>query len=152
MIRYVNQDGDENINNATIMVEASSATISFVLEGSDKGLFALYNPLTAEKKSNLEVKTQQGVAVVELQYLGDFSSALGKTVTVNVTAEGQIETLTKVVEDMPILTFLPAQSAYTVSHTNGTELSYTMDQNASAPITTQVTEEGMLAVELSLTP
>lgn len=150
MIRYV-KDGDENINNATIMVEASSATISFVLEGSDKGLFALYNPLTAEKKSNLEVKTQQGVAVVELQYLGDFSSALGKTVTVNVTAEGQIETLTKVVEDMPILTFLPAQSAYTVSHTNGTELSYTMDQNASAPITTQVTEEGMLAVELSLT-
>ena len=68
MIRYV-KDGDENINNATIMVEASSATISFVLEGSDKGLFALYNPLTAEKKSNLEVKTQQGVAVVELQYL-----------------------------------------------------------------------------------
>ena len=149
MIRYV-KDGDENINNATIMVEASATTISFVLEGSDKGLFALYNPLTAEKKSNLEVKTQQGVAVVELQYLGDFSGALGKTVNVKVTADGQTETLAKVVEDMPILTFLPAQSAYTVTHTNGTELSYTVAQNASAPTTTQVTEEGMLAVELSL--
>lgn len=149
MIRYV-KDGDENINNATIMVEASATTISFVLEGSDKGLFALYNPLTAEKKSNLEVKTQQGVAVVELQYLGDFSGALGKTVNVKVTADGQTETLPKVVEDMPILTFLPAQSDYTVTHTNGTELSYKVTQNASAPTTTQVTEEGMLAVELSL--
>lgn len=149
MIRYV-KDGDENINNATIMVEASATTISFVLEGSDKGLFALYNPLTAEKKSNLEVKTQQGVAVVELQYLGDFADALDKTVNVKVTADGQTETLAKVVEDMPILTFLPAQRAYTVTHTNGTELSYTVAQNASAPTTTQVTEEGMLAVELSL--
>lgn len=150
MIRYV-KDGDENINNATIMVEASASTISFTLDGNDKGLFALYNPLKAQKGSSLDVETQQGVAQVELHYLGNFSDALGKSVSIILNADGQSKTLTTTIEDMPTLTFLPAQSAYIVKHTNGTEVSYTIAQNASAPITTQVTEEGMLAVELSLT-
>lgn len=150
MIRYV-KDGDENINNATIMVEASASTISFTLDGNDKGLFALYNPLKAQKGSSLDVETQQGVAQVELHYLGNFSDALGKSVSIILNADGQSKPLTTTIEDMPTLTFLPAQSAYTVKHTNGTEVSYTIAQNASAPITTQVTEEGMLAVELSLT-
>lgn len=149
MIRYV-KDGDENINNATIMVEASASTISFTLDGNDKGLFALYNPLKAQKGSSLDVETQQGVAQVELHYLGNFSDALGKSVSIILNADGQSKTLTTTIEDMPTLTFLPAQSAYIVKHTNGTEVSYTIAQNASTPITTLVTEEGMLAVELSL--
>lgn len=149
MIRYVNQDGDENINNSVIIVEAKETNISFALSGTNKGLFALVNPQTAQKAASLTVPTKQGLAQVELQYLGNFNDAIGKTVNIVVTAGARTTTLTTTIEDMPTLTFLPTKSDYTVKHTNGTGVTYTVNQ--TSPTVTQITEEGMLTVELALT-
>lgn len=151
MIRYV-KDGVENINNAAIVVEAqmSVENISFALDGADKGLFALVNPKTAQKSASLTMPTNQGLAEVELQYLGDFNDAIGKAVNIVVTAGSRTKTLTTTIERMPTLTFLPAQSAYTVKHTNGTGQTYTVAQNAANATITQITEESMLTVELAL--
>ena len=148
MIRYVNQDGDENINNSVIIVEAKETNISFALSGTNKGLFALVNPQTAQKAASLTVPTKQGLAQVELQYLGNFNDAIGKTVNIVVTAGSRTTTLTTTIEDMPTLTFLPTKSNYTVTHTNGTGVTYTVNQ--TSPTVTQITEEGMLTVELAL--
>lgn len=150
MIHYVSQDGDEHINNATILLEAQAELITFALSGSDAGLFALVNPLTAEKKSSLVVAPQGGFAQVTLSYLGDFNHAIGKTVDVIITAGDNSTTLTTTIEDMPILTFYPAQSDYTIKHTNRTNITYTVDANAATPTTIQITDESMLAVEMSL--
>ena len=149
MIRYVNQDGDENINNSVIIVEAKETNISFALSGTNKGLFALVNPHTAQKAASLTVPTKQGLAQVELQYLGNFNDAIGKIVNIVVTAGARTTTLTTTIEDMPTLTFLPTKSDYTVKHTNGTGVTYTVNQ--TSPTVTQITEEGMLTVELALT-
>ena len=149
MIRYVNQDGDENINNSVIIVEAKETNISFALNGANNGLFALVNPQTAQKAASLTVPAKQGLAQVELQYLGDFNDAIGKTVDIVVTAGSRTTTLTTTIEDMPTLTFLPTKSNYTVTHTNGTGVTYTVNQ--ASPTVTQITEEGMLTVELALT-
>ena len=149
MIRYVNQDGDENINNSVIIVEAKETNISFALNGANKGLFALVNPQTAQKAASLTVPTKQGLAQVELQYLGNFNDAIGKTVNIVVTAGSRTTTLKTTIEDMPTLTFLPTKSNYTVTHTNGTGVTYTVNQ--ASPTVTQITEEGMLTVELALT-
>ena len=149
MIRYVNQDGDENINNSVIIVEAKETNISFALNGANKGLFALVNPQTAQKAASLTVPTKQGLAQVELQYLGNFNDAIGKTVNIVVTAGSRTTTLKTTIEDMPTLTFLPTKSNYTVTHTNGTGVTYTVNQ--TSPTVTQITEEGMLTVELALT-
>lgn len=148
MIRYVNQDGDENINNSVIIVEAKETNISFALNGANKGLFALVNPHTAQKAASLTVPAKQGLAQVELQYLGDFNDAIGKTVDIVVTAGSRTTTLTTTIEDMPTLTFLPTKSNYTVTHTNGTGVTYTVNQ--TSPTVKQITEEGMLTVELAL--
>ena len=148
MIRYVNQDGDENINNSVIIVEAKETNISFALNGANNGLFALVNPHTAQKAASLTVPAKQGLAQVELQYLGDFNEAIGKTVDIVVTAGSRTTTLTTTIEDMPTLTFLPTKSNYTVTHTNGTGVTYTVNQ--ASPTVTQITEEGMLTVELAL--
>ncbi len=150
MIHYVNQDGDEYINNATILVEAQAQNITFALNAGDAGLFALVNPLTAEKKSSLSVNAKNGLAQVMLSYLGDFNKAIGKTVNVVITAGDKFRTITTTIEDMPTLTFLPAKSAYTVKHINRTERSYTVAANAATPTITQLTDESMQAVELSL--
>ena len=148
MIRYVNQDGDENINNSVIIVEAKETNISFALNGANKGLFALVNPHTAQKAASLTVPAKQGLAQVELQYMGDFNDAIGKTVDIVVTAGSRTTTLTTTIEDMPTLTFLPTKSNYTVTHTNGTGVTYTVNQ--TSPTVKQITEEGMLTVELAL--
>ena len=148
MIRYVNQDGDENINNSVIIVEAKETNISFALNGANNRLFALVNPQTAQKAASLTVPAKQGLAQVELQYLGDFNDAIGKTVDVVVTAGARTTTLTITIEDMPTLTFLPTKSNYTVTHTNGTGVTYTVNQ--ASPTVTQISEEGMLTVELAL--
>lgn len=148
MIRYVNQDGDENINNSVIIVEAKETNIFFALSGTNKELFALVNPHTAQKAASLTVPAKQGLAQVELQYLGDFNDAIGKTVDIVVTAGSRTTTLTTIIEDMPTLTFLPTQSNYTVTHTNGTGVTYTVNQ--TSPTVTQITEEGMLTIELAL--
>ncbi len=148
MIRYVNQDGDENINNSVIIVEAKETNISFALNGANNGLFALVNPQTAQKAASLTVPAKQGLAQIELQYLGDFNAAIGKTVDIVVTAGSRTTTLTTTIEDMPTLTFLPTKSNYTVTHTNGTGVTYTVNQ--TSPTVTQITEEGMLTVELAL--
>ena len=148
MIRYVNQDGDENINNSVIIVEAKETNISFALSGTNKGLFALVNPQTAQKAASLTVPTKQGLAQVELQYLGNFNDAIGKTVNIVVTAGSRTTTLKTTIEDMPTLTFLPAKSNYTVTHTNGTGVTYTVNQ--TSPTITRISEEGMLTVELAL--
>ena len=148
MIHYVSQDGDEYINNATILVETQAKTITFALSGGDAGLFALVNPLTAEKKSSLSVTAKDGFAQVMLSYLGNFNNAIGKTVNVVITAGDKSRTITTTIEDMPTLTFLPAKSAYTVKHINRTERSYTVAANATT--ITQLTDESMQAVELKL--
>ena len=150
MIHYVSQDGDEYINNATILVEAQAKTITFALRGGDAGLFTLVNPLTAEKKSSLSVTVKDGFAQVMLSYLGNFNNAIGKTVNVVITAGDKSRTITTTIEDMPTLTFLPAKGAYTVKHINRTERSYTVAANASTPTITQLTDESMQAVELKL--
>lgn len=150
MIHYVNQDGDEYINNATILVEAQAQNITFALNAGDAGLFALVNPLTAEKKSSLSVNAKNGLAQVMLSYLGNFNNAIGKTVNVVITAGDKSRTITTTIEDMPTLTFLPAKGAYTVKHINRTERSYTVAANAATPTITQLTDESMQAVELSL--
>lgn len=154
MIRYV-KDGVENINNAAIVVEAQASVqnISFALEGTNKGLFALVNPVTGQKGASLTVPAKQGLAEVELQYLGDFNEAIGKAVNIVVTAGSRTKTLTTTIENMPTLTFLSAQSSYTVKHTNGTGQTYTVAQNAANATNatiTQITEESMLTVELAL--
>ena len=150
MIHYVSQEGDEYINNATILVEAQAKTITFALSGGDAGLFALVNPLTAEKKSSLSVTAKDGCAQVMLSYLGNFNNAIGKTVNVVITAGDKSRTITTTIEDMPTLTFLPAKGAYTVKHINRTERSYTVAANAATPTITQLTDESMQAVELKL--
>ena len=150
MIHYVSQDGDEYINNATILVEAQAKTITFALSGGDEGLFALVNPLTAEKNSSLSVTAKDGFAQVMLSYLGNFNNAIGKTVNVVITAGDKSRTITTTIEDMPTLTFLPTKGAYTVKHINRTERSYTVAANASTPTITQLTDESMQAVELKL--
>lgn len=150
MIRYVNQDGDENINNSVIIVEAKATNISFALNlnGANQGLFALVNPQTAQKATSLTVPAKQGLAQIELQYLGDFNDAIGKMADIVVTAGSRTTTLTTTIEDMPTLTFLPTKSNYTVTHTNGTGVTYTVNQ--TSPTVTQITEESMLTVELEL--
>ena len=150
MIHYVSQDGDEYINNATILVEAQAKTITFALSGGDAGLFALVNPLTAEKNSSLSVTAKDGLAQVKLSYLGNFNNAIGKTVNVVITAGDKSRTITTTIEDMPTLTFLSAKGAYTVKHINRTERSYTVAANAATPTITQLTDESMQAVELEL--
>ena len=150
MIHYVTEEGDEYINNATILVEAQAKTITFALSGGNAGLFALVNPLTAEKKSSLSVTAKDGLAQVKLSYMGNFNEAIGKTVNVVITAGDKSRTITTTIEDMPTLTFLPAKSAYTVKHINRTEHTYTVAANATTPKITQLTDESMQAVELKL--
>ncbi len=149
MIRYLNE-GVENINNASIIVETQVSSVKFTLRGENIGLFALINPQSAQKAATVDVNAKQGLAHVELQYLGDYRDALGKTVDIDITAGGHSRTITTTIEDCPTLNFLPTHSAYTVKHTNGTGKTYTIAQNAANATTTQITEESMLTVELSL--
>ena len=118
MIRYVNQDGDENINNSVIIVEAKETNISFALSGTNNGLFALVNPQTAQKAASLTVPTKQGLAQVELQYLGNFNDAIGKAAEIVKTYSSHVS-LQKDVPEKVNIQYMPLDNDVYLSIVDG---------------------------------
>ena len=161
LIYYEDNQGKEYINDAKIIVDVyNAATLEVQLEGADAELFRIMDASLTQKGSSLILDATQGLIDLRLKYIGEepFSSAIGKSVVVNFTSKdlnGNVRAsllYSCVVEQAPVITFLPTDGlgSYTISHTDGSGVSYELEEDAEYSQQVIVTHENMsyLTIEL----
>ena len=158
MIVYIDDEGNGNINDSKVLIDFQKAnTLTATLTGADKDLFTLSNRSGSKSGSTITFDATQGLIELVVTYKGDLATAVGKVanITLSATYGGQTisRPVTIVVEEAPIVTFLPTDNkgTYTIKMTNGSGINYTMNANTQENIKVAVTHESMSNIEMALT-
>jgi len=162
MIYYKDNQGNEYINDAKLIVDVYKAsTLEVELEGPNSSLFQIMNATLTQKGNKLTVAADKGLVDLRLKYIGGtpLASAVGKNVSVKFTSKnssGEVLTTNThicTVEEAPVITFLPTdgRGSYTISHTDGSGISYTLDENTESSQQIIVTHENMSYLKIDMT-
>lgn len=160
MIVYIDDEGNGNINDSKVLIDFQKAnTLTATLSDESASLFSLSNRSGSKSGSTITFDATQGLIELVVTYKGDLATAVGKVanITLSATYGEPKETITRpvtiVVEEAPIITFLPTdgKGAYTIKMTNGSGINYTMNANAQENIKVAVTHESMSNIEMALT-
>ncbi len=160
---YYNVDGNEYINDVNIILEvANAATLKATLSGDNAADFRLTNPTLTEQGTSLTVDATASIVPLRLMYVGKdtpLRNAVRKQVNITFTshdrngiqlaANGKVVT----VEEMPVVTFLPAdgKGTYTVSQTDGSGITYTLSEESDQNVRIEVTHESKSYLQINMT-
>ena len=160
---YYNVDGSEYINDVNIILEVANATtLQANLSGAYAADFRLTNPTLTEQGTSLTVDATASIIPLRLMYVGKdkpLRDAVGKEVNINFTSHDsngtQLASNGKlvVVEEMPVVTFLPAdgKGSYTVSQTDGSGITYTLSEESDQNVRIEVTHESKSYLQINMT-
>ena len=160
---YYNVDGSEYINDVNIILEvANAATLKATLSGDNAADFRLTNTTLTEQGTSLTVDATASIIPLRLMYVGKdnpLRNAVRKQVNVNFTSHDgsgtQLAANGKlvVVEEMPVVTFLPAdgKGSYTVSQTDGSGITYTLGEESDQNVRIEVTHESKSYLQIHMT-
>ena len=159
MIVYIDDEGNGNINDAKVLVDFQKADIlTATLSGADASFFTLSNRSGSKSGKTISFDATQGLIEMVVSYTDDdLRAAVGKKAEITFSANYEGQTVTRsiviVVEEAPIITFLPTdgKGTYTVKMTNGSGVNYTMDKTAKENLKVAVTHESMSNIEMHLT-
>lgn len=159
MIVYIDDEGNGNINDAKVLVDFQKADIlTAKLSGADASFFTLSNRSGSKSGKTINFDATQGLIEMVVSYTDDdLRAAVGKKAEITFSANYEGQTVTRsiviVVEEAPIITFLPTdgKGTYTVKMTNGSGVNYTMDKTAKENLKVAVTHESMSNIEMHLT-
>lgn len=159
MIVYIDDEGNGNINDAKVLVDFQKADIlTATLSGNDASFFTLSNRSGSKSGKTINFDATQGLIEMVVSYTNDdLRAAVGKKAEITFSANYEGQTVTRsiviVVEEAPIITFLPTdgKGTYTVKMTNGSGVNYTMDKTATENLKVAVTHESMSNIEMHLT-
>ena len=159
MIVYIDDEGNGNINDAKVLVDFQKADIlTATLSGNDASLFTLSNRSGSKSGKTINFDATQGLIEMVVSYTDDdLRAAVGKKAEITFSANYEGQTVTRsiviVVEEAPIITFLPTdgKGTYTVKMTNGSGVNYTMDKDTKENLKVAVTHESMSNIEMHLT-
>ena len=159
---YYNVDGNEYINDVNIILEvANAATLKATLTGNTTD-FKLANTTLTEQGTSLTVDATASIVPLRLMYVGKdtpLRNAVDKQVNITFTshdsngkqlaANGKVVT----VEEMPVVTFLPAdgKGTYTVSQTDGSGITYTLGEDTDQSVKIDVTHESKSYLQINMT-
>lgn len=163
MIYYVDDNGQENINDANVIINFNETDeLQVELIGENKSLFTISDKANVNQGEKLILDSSTGLAHMVLKYVGNHpKSDIGKTVTIRLsaayTANGTSGTASIdvliTIEEKPFVSFLPTdgKGAYTIKHTDGRGIGYVMSKNATENISVSIAQENMATFELNLT-
>ena len=160
---YYNVDGSEYINDVNIILEVANATtLQATLSGANAADFKLANTTLTAQGTSLTVDATASIIPLRLMYVGKdkpLRDAVGKEVNINFTSHDSNGTQLAangklvVVEEMPVVTFLPAdgKGSYTVSQTDGSGITYTLGEESDQNVRIEVTHESKSYLQINMT-
>ena len=158
MIVYIDDEGNGNINDAKVLVDFQKAELlTATISGGNTNLFTLSNRSGSKKGSTINFDATQGLIEMVVSYIGDLSTAVGKSVQITFSANYDnttvSRTITITVEEAPIITFLPTdgKGAYTIKMTNGSGVNYTVNADTKENTKVAITHESMSNIEMNIT-
>ena len=163
MIYYVDDNGQENINDANVIINFNQAPTLTATLKDNHDLFILTDKQKVEQGTSLTLDASSGIVHLVVSYIGENpKDHIGKTATITLSAaytddNGNSGTASIdvqiTIEEMPYVSFLPTdgKGAYTIQHTDGRGVDYTMPKNATENIHVSIAQENMATFELNLT-
>ena len=165
MIYYLDENGNENINDSKIIITFDQADIlhaELVEDDWNANLFELSDKQRVEVGKSIDLDATSGIMQLVLSYKGKTPKAhVGRTAKIRLsstyhdgTKEGTVEmVVTVTIEEKPTVSFLhtDGKGAYTIKHTDGRGIGYTMPMNADKHIHVPIAQENMATFELNCT-
>lgn len=165
MIYYLDENGNENINNSKLIITFDQADIlhaELVEDDLNANLFELSDKQRVEVGKSIDLDATSGIMQLVLSYKGKTPKAhVGRTAKIRLsstyhdgTKEGTAEmVVTVTIEEKPTVSFLhtDGKGAYTIKHTDGRGIGYTMPMNADKHIHVPIAQENMATFELNCT-
>ena len=171
MIYYVDENGDENINEANVIINFNKANTlnAELIKVLDKDgqpiadeIFTLSDKQRVDVGRSVTLDATKGIMQLVLSYAGDNpKSHIGAKATIKLSSEypneqGKPEEASVLVEitieEQPTITFLPTdgKGRYTIRHTDGRGKSYTIEQDATENVYVPIAQENMATLELEI--
>ena len=164
MIYYVDEHGDDNINDANIIVNFKQSDVLYatlIEDASNVNLFELSDKQRTTTGKSIELDASQGITQLVLSYKGKTPKAhIGRTAIIELSATyndgnetGRVSVNVPItIEEKPTVTFLPTdgKASYTITHTDGRGIGYTMPIDAVDNIYVPIAQENMATFELNL--
>ncbi len=156
---YYQDIENEYINDVKVIVEVTNtAKISVNLSGDYASEFSISNESLTNTSTPFYMDASQGIIPLRLSYIGGLSDAIGKEVKIEVSAydNENIKLAANdkivVIEELPVITFLPTdgKAKYTVSRTDGSGVSYVLDESSTQSVKIEIENESMSYVHLNL--
>ena len=165
MIYYLDENGNDNINDSKIIITFDQADIlhaELVEDDLNANLFELSDKQRVEVGESIDLDATSGIMQLILSYKGTTPKAhVGRTAKIRLsstyhdgTKEGTAEmVVTVTIEEKPTVSFLhtDGKGAYTIKHTDGRGIGYTMPMNADKHIHVPIAQENMATFELNCT-
>ena len=159
---YYQADGNEYINDVNVILEVANATTLTASLSGNTSDFILTNSNLTEEGTSITVDATQSIIPLRLMYVGEdnpLSNAINKQATLTFTSYDQngnsLANNGKVItiEEIPVVTFLPAdgKGSYSVSHTDGSGIHYTLGETDDQSVKIDVTHETKSYLQLDLT-
>ena len=163
MIYHVDENGNENINDANVIINFNKADKLTATLKDNADIFQISDKQKVSIGTTLELDATTGIMQLVVSYKGNTPAQhAGKTATITLSAEytdengesGTTSIDVKItIEREPFVTFLPTdgKGAYIIKHTDGRGIGYTMPNSATENINVSIAQENMATFELSLT-
>ena len=163
MIYHVDENGNENINDANVIINFNKADKLTATLKDNTDIFQISDKQKVSIGTTLELDATTGIMQLMVSYIGNTPAQhVGEEATITLSAEytdengesGTTSIDVKItIEEEPLVTFLPTdgKGAYTIKHTDGRGMGYTMPNNATENINVSIAQENMATFELSLT-
>ena len=165
MIYYVDEHGNKNVNDANVIVNFNKAPTLTATLKDNHDLFRISDKQNVQQGTELTLDASEGISHFVVSYIGNnpeqdvadkktatitLSSAYTNDNGVNGTATIDIEIT---IEEMPFVSFLPTdgKGSYTIKHTDGRGIDYSMSKTAMENINISIAQENMATFELYLT-
>ena len=165
MIYYVDEHGNKNVNDANVIVNFNKAPTLTATLKDNHDLFRISDKQNVQQGSELTLDASEGISHFVVSYIGnnpeqDVADKKTATITLssaytnengdNGTASIDVEIT---IEEMPFVSFLPTdgKGSYTIKHTDGRGIDYSMPKNATENVNVSIAQENMATFELNLT-
>ena len=165
MIYYLDENGNDNINDANVIINFNAADIlhaELIENDLNANLFVLSDKQRVSTGKSIDLDATSGIIQLVLSYKGKNPKAhVGRTAVIRLSAtyndgtqQGTVSIDVPItIEERPTVSFLPTdgKGAYSIKHTDGRGIGYSMPIDATANINVPIALENMATFELELT-
>ena len=165
MIYYLDENGNDNINDANVIINFNAADIlhaELIEDDLNANLFVLSDKQRVSTGKSIDLDATSGIIQLVLSYKGkNPKDHVGRTAVIRLSAtyndgtqQGTVSIDVPItIEERPTVSFLPTdgKGAYSIKHTDGRGIGYSMPIDATANINVPIALENMATFELDLT-